>query len=291
MLYLFDKYTQEYPRRQVSVLKKFESAPEYLHKMTSVQVNEITKNFQPVIKNTADKNRRFIAQYLTWLTENGIKVSLDAKEIDLPVEAQFPNYIFSAADIHKYYEKLFVAVDRIGAISNITYSKEMFLMPYAAGILGYYGLTAEQIIALDLSDIQEEGVLGYDLPLTKEDIDILLRYKNMNTIGNNFPLKGTKFIRSFRSVPIVDASFFVRPFERVRLEKEYTYLSEMLKHYNVVMMGKFDRAYQHEQKFGIEIVPGSSVPQWFYDLMEVRGDWIFARKKEYLAYKEARDKQ
>ena len=292
MLLFFDEYIAEYPRRQVGVLKKFETAPEYLHKMTSPEVNEFAKDWQPVIQLTANKHRRFINQYLTWLAdEKSVEVVLDARKIEFPTESQFAHYIFNTDDLHNAYEMLGKAAERAAALANISQPEKSVLMTHVTDILMFYGLTEEQILALDLSDIQKDGVAGYDLPLTEKDIEILLEYKNLTVFSNNVPLLGTKYIRTTYTGEIIspDPRFFSRSLDRMVIEKEYAYLKTLLKPNQVALMGKFNRVYEYEKTHNEMIRAGETTPAWFRQIMEISGDWISTRKKDYLEYREARN--
>lgn len=293
MVLFLDDYITEDPKRQIAILRKFESCKKNLHEMTAAEVNEFAKSWQPVIKNTANKQRRYISQYLNWLAKRGESIVLCAADIKIPVTAQFEHYIFSTDDIHAYFEKLCEEVEltetQLGYTDSTT---ESLYMPHAVGVLAFYGLTAEQIFRLDLSDVQPDGVAGYDLPLTPDDIDTLMQYQALRRYSNYRALLGTKYIRSINSESIRDDSrYFTQPLSRLVIRKEAEYLKPLLSFTTLSLMGKFNRVYQHEQKNGTEILKGKGTPDWFCAIMEipVGSRWVTERKKEYIKYRAARE--
>lgn len=292
MLLFFDEYITEYPRRQVGVLKKFESAPKNLHEMTSTEVNEITKNWTPVIVTTANKHRRFLNQYLEWLeNKKNIEVVLDARNVEFPTEDQFAHYIFTTDDLHDYYKQLDQAAEKAAIAAHTIRPEKSVLMTHVIDILMFYGMTDDQILALDLSDVQRDGIAGYNLPLTEKDIDILMEYRNLTVFANNVPLLGTKYIRTTHSEEIIspDPRFFGRSLDRIVVESECSWLKSILKPNQVSLMGKFNRVYEYEKEHNVTIQPNEATPVWFRQIMEISGDWITVRKKDYLMYREARN--
>ena len=291
MLLYFDDYTKEYPRRPVSELKKFESCPKALHEMTLTEVNEIVKDFQPVLRNTALRARRIIAQYFDWLSEKGVQVSLDAKGIEFPITSEMEHYVYNSNDIHQYFVILDNAIKEHDALIGATTSHEALLMTHAAGILAFYGLTDEQILNLDLKDVLPTGVVGFDLPLSKDDMAVLMEYKGMDKFANGLPLLGTKYIRTTYSynTEIEDPRFLSRPLVRLNISKEYNYLKDLLKPTTLNLMGKFDRAFRYEKENGEEIKMNITTPQWFGKIMQLKGSWLAERKKDYIAYRNIRN--
>lgn len=291
MLYLIDEYMAEFPLRQHDELLKFKSCDKNLHEMTLKQINEIVAKWNLVTPETALRTKRKIAQYLNWLEDNkGQIVNFDIKEVSFPTKDATSNYIFSTKDIQKYYDILYIAIERKAAMNGTNASTNIFKMTHAAGILAFYGLTDEQILALDLSDIQPDGVKGYDLPLTQEDINVLMAYKHTRSYDDFHAIKGTKFIRSAASNgKTVDSYFLNRPLSKVELEEKYLYIKPLLKTSQLNLFGKFDKVYHKEIEYGEEIPTNGKIPDWFKYIFMVSPNWLTKIRKQYIEYRDARD--
>lgn len=293
MLYLIDKYIAEYPHRKIPELLRFGECSKNLHEMTLNEVNAIVSTWNAVIASTAENTMRKIAQYLEWLEDQGEKISFDVRKVEFPIKENTENYsVFSTRDIQKHYDTLYTAIDRKAAKTGLSGSTSSLLRCHAAGILAFYGLSDEEILQLDLSDVQPDGVIGYDLPLTKEDIEILLKYKNLQQYDNNKNLKGTKYIRNGNGGNLVgDMRFLNRPLVRAEIDEQYSYLKSLLKTSQLNLLGRFDRAYKEEKCREDKILVGKKAPQWFADILHLQGNWLLKKKHEYIAYRDLRDKQ
>ena len=288
MLYKIDEYIAEFPNRPVLELLRFKDCIKPLHEMTSDEVNSIVASWKPVSPSTALYTARKINLYLDWLNEGA---QFDAREIKFPIKNDEKKYIFSSDDISKYYNILAEAVERKAVLNGTTAAIEIFNMTHAAGILAFYGLSDKEILDLDYSDVQEDGVNGYDLPLTKDDINILMRYKRMTKYEtNNNVLRGDKYIRNrLQSDKPTDSYFLNRPLSQVEVEEKYAYLKPLLKTATLNLYGKYNRAYLEEKKRGEIIAARGIIPKWFKDIFNVGANWLTKRRKEYIEYRSARD--
>lgn len=291
MLYLIDKYVQEYPDRPLQALEKFKDLPKNLHEMSLAELNDIVKEWNPLTERTAYNQRKSILYYLKWLRYQGIQVNPQiANEIEIPIsKRQF--LIYSTKDIEYYYNILFKLLEKQAIMENSTFDKSKYYLCYATGILAFYGLTDEQIINLQLSDVQPDGVIGYDLPLTEHDIDILLKYKNVTKFSNNMPLIGTTYVRSTRNASeSIDSGFLSRPIWRVKLDDENNYLKSLLRVSNLYKLGLYDKIYQLEKETGQRIEINCITPQWFMDIVnKTKTSAITLSKKDYIEYRAERN--
>lgn len=289
MLYLINEYMAERNNLQAFELLKFESYPKYLHEMTIKEVNEIISGWNPVLPRTAMYTARKIGQYLEWLEKRGVSVAFKASELIFPIKKDNEAMIFSTVDIQKFYDILYGAIERQATLNGTNASTDVFLMTHAAGILAFYGLSDKQILDLDYSDVQPDGVRGYDLPLTQDDINVLMSYKNFKTYENRKSLKGEKYIRSVVYGQTLDGQYINRPLSRVVCEDEYKFVREILTTSKLNLFGKFNRVYLEEQKRG-ELIPDKGViPEWFSDIFKVSINWRGKRRKEYISYRNARN--
>lgn len=292
MLLLVSEYSNAYPHRSLQALDKFKDLPNYLHEMSIAEINEFVSHWKPLSSRTAYNQKQQILHYFQWLQTQGVKVDANiAYKIEIPIsKKQF--LIYSTSDLQNYYEILFDYLEEKNKKANTTWSKSTYYMCYAAGILSFYGLTEEQIIDLNLTDITTKGVIGYDLPLTKHDIDILMTYKNTVKLGNNMPLCGDKYIRSTHINTIIEPSFLSRPLWRITFDKEHIYLKNLLRTNNLYLLGTYNRIYQIENK-DIQIEPNKVAPDWFISMFNDslglnNASAISMRKKEYIEYREER---
>lgn len=295
MLYLIDDYIAEglkksSDQKRFLELLRFKSAEKNLHEMTIEEVNKATSEWAAVSESTAANIRRKFGQYLKWLAQKGISSNFSAADMKMPIKNVEEVDIYSTSDIHKYYDLLKIALERNAASKGESTSLFFYNMCHAAGILAFYGLSDKEILELELSDIQPDGVIGYDLPLTKEDIDVLLRYKYQTKCDNGLNLQGTKYIRTASTKVPADAQFMSRPLILLNVEEEYSFLKTVLKNSYLNLQGKFDRAYRLEKSSKDKLAERGKIPQWFVDTFQVSVNWITKRKKEYLAYRERRDR-
>lgn len=290
MLYLIDEYSKQYPHRRTLELQRFEKTESFLHEMTIEEVNKECANWESVSNETAANTKRKIAQYLNWLADLGCTVKFNAADIVLPVKEEIVPQIYSTSDIHKYYDILEKALERQAILNGNNASMFFLNMAHAAGILSFYGLTESEFLSLSLSDIQFDGVRGYDLPLTNDDLDVLMTYKYQSKCDNNHTLKGTKYFRSASEIKVVNASYINRPLTLIDVGEEFQYLKTILRTSYLNLCGKFNRAYHEEKATGQMIVCSSVTPQWFLDIFQVSKNMIARRKKEYVAYRNQRNK-
>lgn len=284
MLYLISEYASEYPYRNLQGLEKFKNYSKNLHEMSLSEINEIVSQWSPLNTRTAYNQKKQILHYFQWLQSKGEKVDTSIVDnIEIPISKK-KFLIFSTKDIKLYYDILFEHLEKKSIINNTEFSKSPFYMCFAAGILSFYGLTAEQIINLNLSDISVNGVTGYDLPLTKEDIDVLMTYKNTTRLGR-IPLLGNKYIRSTHFNTKIDSSYLSRPLWRLTLDSEHIYLRKLLGVNNLYWLGLYSRIYNIEQETG-QMEFRCDTPKWFVDMLEIsNAASISQRKKEYLEYR------
>lgn len=292
MLYLISNYIDSNPhRKEKSILEllRFEKTDKFLHEMTIKEVNAETANWTPVSRETAVKTKSKISQYLKWLSDQNVSVAFNAKDIVLPLKETVSAEIYSTKDIYHYYELLEMSINRMVTRDGTSFSGRYLLMTKAAGILAFYGLSDDQILSLDLSDISNEGVAGYNLPLTQRDIDTLLAYKRLERYDNNKTLKGTKYIRTVTPDVLPNTLFLNATFKFIKVEDEYKYLLTALKTSQLNLFGKFDRVYREEKSRGEDIASTRQIPQWFADIFNVSKNWLTKMKKEYLEYRKKRD--
>lgn len=291
MLFLLDEYKAAYPKRNFAVLDKFKSLPKNLHEMTLSEINNVTKKWNPIAEGTVDLYKHNLQYYLEWLQTKGIVTNPTvAKQIVMPILKS--NYrIFSTKDLTYYFNEFYRYIERLAIRTGKSIGKEQFFICHAAGILAFYGLSIEQIVDLDLSDIQPDGVRGYDLPLTKEDIDVLLTYKRLTHVGRNTPLIGTKYLRSTKAEG-VDKSKINAPISRLTIDEDYAYLKKLLSVTNLYVLGLYDRMYKAESKSDKELTMMGVNPQWFLDILaplKLGKTSLTAYKKDYIEYRQERD--
>lgn len=288
MLYLIDLYMKEYPHKQINELLKFAEAKENLHEMTTEKVNSLTAKWEAVEPAVALSIKRKIAHYLDWLSEKGIDVKLEAKNIEIHTIARDSVGIYSTDDIQKYFDILVNAIEKTVAKSGKEIPTNFLKMSRAIGILAFYGLSEEEIISLRRDDVSINGVRGYNLPLTSKDIDTLLAYKNLTTFNNGQDLKGSGYVRMSSSYTVT-VKYLNRYLHDLKIDDEYAFLKDVLKTSRLNTFGKFDIAYREEKKRGEIIAVNARTPQWFADIFKVSVNWLTKMKKEYIAYRDRRD--
>ena len=291
MIFKFDEYVQTYPNRVVSTLKKFVNEAKNLHQMSTDEVNDITEKWSATTEASAANIRNTIKLYFEWLENQGIDVLPILDKIVFPIkQAQF--LVYDSETLHATWEKLLASCERKATLDGTTGTEDRLLISYAAGILSFYGLTTDEILALDLSDVQKDGVIGYDLPLTEKDIDVLLRYKNLTRFKNNQVLTGTKYIRA---VYEVSADIIDRPLGIVKCCDSEKYLASVLTHKNLSKLGAYSRIYDVEQSTEpLNLSEQYALPEWFFaELEKATGKKLVnsrrsSYKKDYKAYRDER---
>lgn len=289
---LYDEYKAEFPNRNHSVLNKFASAGVNLHETALEQINAVTGKWDALSEKTADDQRGAIRLYLAWLKTKGVEVSFTADDVVLPLK-QEPFVIYDNKTLHETWGRFFKACDRQATINGANFSETSYSMSYAIDILSFYGLTIEQIIELDLSDVQPTGIIGYDLPLTEKDMDILLDYKNLENLENRKKLTGHKYLRSAGEINLKSITMALR---KAEVADEDKWLKSVLTYRNVFKLGVFSRMYETEKNSYRKVRGGNAtLPEWFTEGAEkILGrkppaNRLTQYKKEYLAYKAERE--
>ena len=293
MLLLIDNYKEAYPNRDLTVLEKFRSQPKNLHEMSIAEINDITKGWDALASQTTKRHKNAIKYYLNWLQSQGVACNPTiADKITLPTKKE-EYLIYSTQDLNHYFDELYKSTEIDSARSGETNGREQFYVIHAVCVLSFYGLTIEQILALDLSDVQPDGVLGYSLPLTKDDIDVLLRYKNLTSVGRGRKLKGTKYVRGFQDDGAVCKDDIGNPLRRHVFSEEYNYLKKLLTYPNVYTLGVFNRMYEAEKASGDMLLANKRIfPAWFKGItepMRLSVNTLTVYKREYMQYREERN--
>lgn len=292
MVYKFDEYVEAFPTRNVSTLKKFVSEVKNLHEMSTEEINAIIATWGAVTRASAFNVKSIISLYFDWLAEQGINAKANKESLVIPIRStEF--LIYSSENLHEYWEKFFESCEKQTALTGDFFSRNTYLASYVAGILSFYGLTVEQILALDLSDVQRDGVYGYDLPLTRADIDILLEYKGINELANNKKVVGSKYIRS---TGVATENTLDRSINHGMCKTEDKYLKRLLTFKNAYKLGRYAEIYNEEKRTGKLVdLSNRAIPNdWFLKKIELivgselKGSRITAYKKDYDAYRSER---
>ena len=292
MLYKFKEYVEQFPKRNVSTLKKFAGEAKNLHEMSTKEINVIISTWGAATSGTAANQKSIISLYFNWLTENGVPVTANIDDIIIPVKtAEF--LIYSSAILHEYWEKFFASCERQATLTGDFFSRDKYLTSYVAGILSFYGLTSAQILELDLSDVQRDGIIGYDLPLTQTDIDVLIKYKGLNELANNKKVSGHKYIRA---AGVVNEDTLDRGINHGACESKDKYLKRLLTFKNAYKLGRYAEIYTEEKRTGkLVALSNRAIPaDWFLKKIELivggelKTNRITAYKKDYEAYRSER---
>lgn len=292
MVYKFNEYVAAFPKKPVSILKKFENEPKNLHEMSIEEINAIIASWGGTTPATAMNRKSMIKLYLDWLVETGVPVKANPEEIVVPVKnAEF--FIYTSEILHKYWDRYLKSCEREAAKSGEFHSRARYLTSYVSGILSFYGLTAKQILALDLSDVQPSGIANYDIPLTQTDIDVLLEYKGLNELANNKKVIGTKYIRSAGTVTEDTLDYGIA---HGACGKDVKTLKRILTCKNVYKLGRYAEIYAEEKRTGklVDLSNRAIPADWFIKQIglivggEVKPARITAYKKDYEAYRSER---
>lgn len=288
MLLMIEDYKKE-TSATVCRLMMFNSYELYLHEMTLEELNKAVSNWTPINESTVPAYKRQIKQYLTWLKNKGVATNPEIADlIEFPVYKSEPQ-IFSTADLEGFFDDLYFEIEKARAANEEVPPVESFTMVYAADILAFYGMKPEEIIALSLSDVQTNGVLGYDLPLAPADIDILMRYKQIKTTGSR-KLKGDGYIRSAKDTPI-DTGFLSRPLYRLKSTPYRNKLKKILAITSVYEQGIFSRVYEYEIKNNTFLSSSLRRPEWFAEMFAGESQTSITQKKiKYIEYRNVRNK-
>ena len=292
MLYKFKEYVEQFPKRNVSTLKKFAGEVKNLHEMSTEEINAIISTWGAATSGTAANQKSIISLYFDWLAENGVAVAADINSIVIPIKsAEF--LIYSSENLHEYWEKFFASCERQATLTGDFFSRDKYLTSYVAGILSFYGLTVEQILALDLSDVQRDGIIGYDLPLTQTDIDVLIEYKRLNELANNKKVSGHKYIRA---AGVVNEDTLDRGINHGACESKDKFLKRLLTFRNAYKLGRYAEIYTEEKRTGklVDLSNRAIPADWFLKKIELivgselKTNRITAYKKDYEAYRSER---
>lgn len=288
MLYLFDEYVAEYPARAVAGLNYFLDSPKNLHEMSAEEISEVYNNTPEITEKTAAAHKSAIRLYLKWLLSRGIKCDPTVVQ---RVECNLSNkkfLIFSTEDLAYYQEVLKDYLTATAENGGKKISPVTLLMIHASGILSFYGLTEEEIVALRYDDVQPDGVRGYDLPLTDKDIRVLLDYKSCKAV-NSRPLKGDGYIRSAQPYDI-NPTFMSRAVWRQKLDATHDYLKPLLRMNNLYQLGVFSRVFEYEKTQSKKLAKNAQTFDWFIDMAcpDRQPNAVTATKLRYLEYREER---
>lgn len=291
-IYLYDEYFADYPYRPKTVLDKFVPAKKYLHEMTLEEVNAYVAGWKPFSSNTAAKMKREIKVYFDYLIKLGVKA--DPKlyiKMNIPVKSN-EYLIYSTDDIRKYWDILLNAMKEHSKKIGKFFSPQPYYVTIAAGILSFYGLDTEEIFSLPRFDVTPNGVKGYDLPLTQEDIDDLIRYRDLKEMANRVSLTGDMYIRSGKqgTSKTIPRDFLTTALRRSdNVDEDHKYLKPYLTDTYLYKMGMFDRAYNYERENSVVVEFDRNTPEWFANIMgNVAKDALLKLKKEFIEYRSER---
>lgn len=303
MVYLIEEYKNAYKHLRLNAIKKFENYDKNLHEMSLTELNEIVSTWERTNSETIYKWKRDIINYLEWLQEKGIKTNIDVIDKIEFVKAEKEYLIFSTNDIRHYYESLFDNLEKLAAQTGKMFNRKAYYMSYASGLLSFYGMTLNQILSLDLSDVQPSGIIGYEkFEIAKEDMQIILDYKHLNYVSNNMRLIGTKYIRTTsKTKGEIKPNYLIQPLNRLTSyhNESINQLVSLLNPNNLYLLGKHNRVYQYEKEHHEYIAVGGTTPEWFYEIEEIAKPvankratvTISTRKKDYVNYRVERDSQ
>lgn len=288
----YDEYFADYPYRPKTMLDKFVPAEKYLHEMTLEEVNAYVADWKPFSSNTAAKMKRQVKVYFDFLHKLGVKA--DPKiylKMNIPVKSN-EYLIYSTDDIRKYWDILLDAMEKHAKKIGKFFSPQPYYVTIAAGILSFYGLDTEEIFSLPRFDVTPEGVKGYELPLTQDDIDDLMRYRDLKEMSNKVSLTGNMYIRSGKqgTSKIIPRDFLTTALRRSdNVDEEHKYLKPYLTDTYLYKMGMFNRAYNYERDNNVLVEFDRNTPEWFADLTgNLAKDALLKMKKEFIEYRAER---
>lgn len=297
MVYLLDEYYKQHPERENlirPVFDKFANAEKYIHEMSLDELNTIVADWKSLKTSTIEVRRSALALYLHWLKEQGIETNPDIVKGIAFSEKVYKCLVYSTDDIHKLWNEFLKDIDITAEKKHKVASTEPLLVCYVSGILGFYGMTKQQIMSLQLSDVQTNGINGYDLPLTQKDKEVLLRYKDFDTLANGQPLKGTGYIRSSRT-EFPNESILNKALGKVECSDDMKYLMSFLTHSNLYKLGLMDRIFNYEKTHRPAVDNGFAIPDWFKQMInesmgkETTLRTISQYKQEYISYRTERN--
>ncbi len=286
MIYKYEEYAAANPKRPMQVLNKFKDTEKFLHKMSIDEINSVVSSWDALVPGSVFNSRSAIKNYFIWLKGNGVSVDPDiVKDIEFPTKKNI-FLIYSTDDIRYYWDLILKDAERYSYKYNETFNSQFYWMCQAVSILSFYGLKAEQILDLTLSDVQPNGVLNYDLPLNSKDIEILLRYKNLKEYSGSQKLLGYKYIRSTKSDEISNKIYLNYSLVRIKCDEEYNYIKTLLTDSNLYKLGIYNRLYQYEINNKVRLEINAKTPEWFIKITGKCSEGKLTKlRKEFIEYR------
>lgn len=280
MVYLIDEYYERFPERKNTIrplFDKFIGTEKYLHEYTIDELNAEVSNWDALKMSSFKVRKNALSLYFDWLNKQGVDVDPNiTKEIVFP-EKEEKFLIYSTNEIHSLWDDYYLDIE-LNAIKN---NKPVVLKPllvcYVAGILAFYGLNKEQIMSLQLSDVQESGIIGYDLPLTKKDIEVLLRYKGYQAYDNGKKLIGTTYIRSTSPEP--SDTILNMALRKSECSEDMSGVKTILNYNNLYLFGLFNRIFEYEKTHSPKLDNRNGAPDWFKKFINESGNSISKKEK------------
>ena len=271
MIYKYEEYAAANPKRPLQVLNKFKDTEKYLHQMSVDEINSVVSSWDALVPGSVFNQKSAIKNYFVWLNTNGVSVDPDiVKDIKFPTKKEV-YLIYSTEDIRYYWDLILKDAEKMSFKYNEQFNSQFYWMCQAVGILSFYGIKAEQILNLTLSDVQPDGIIGYDdLPLTDKDIYILLRYKNLKEYSGSQKLIGYKYIRSTKSEEISNKIYLNYSLVRIKCDEKYNYIKTLLTDSNLYKLGIYNRLFEYEIKNNVKLENNTKTPEWFTRIVSVQ---------------------
>lgn len=291
-VYKCKEYFEEYPNRIKSkgVFDKFAMASKNLHEMTLDEINQITSTWDGFAYATANKMRKEIKLYFDWLWEKDYDVDTEMyKKMNIPVKNN-EYLIYSTDRLRYYWDMILDAMEKYAKARNRGFSRDSYLVNIAACILRFYGMTIDDVFELPRWDVTENGIKGYDYNIKKEDLEILIKYRDLKELQNKMTLTGDKYIRSGRNDSQIPRDFLTAAMRKSdNVDEKYKYLKSYLTDTYCYKMGLFYRVYEYEVNNHTTVDEKRNIPRWFIELVgnPTQGK-LLVLKKEYLEYREER---
>lgn len=297
MIYLYDEYVKAFPTRPLQALNKFKDSAKNLHEMSLDEINQEVLKWERLKRSSIEVQKGDLIRYLEWIKQQGIKTNPDIiRDVTFPTQDE-KYLIYSTIEIHALWNKLLNGIKRQATIKGNTFSIKSFLVCYVAGILSFYGLTKNQILSLTLSDVQEDGIIGYDIKFTAEDVKILMQYKNLVELENGKRLVGYKYIRSVKEN--VDERILRSAIGKADCTEDVKYLKKVLTYSNLFVYGVYNRIFNYEMERKLVVQNGMATPKWFIEFVKeietnckdnavINDVTIVKHKKAYIFYRTER---
>ena len=277
---LLERYKAEYPNRRIKAVASFDN----IENMTFDELQKVVSKGEPINPESATTYTINIKSYIEWLNANGISTKITPAEVsNLKFPLRSSDYvIFDDESLHQAWRRFFDSAEEVKG----RFATDRVLITYAATILIFHGMTVQQLMELELSQVHDDGVIeGYEhIKLTPKDQAIIMNYKYLKVSPNGKALTGTKYIRS--SMENVTEDFIYRQFARIKVADPNTKTVLGLK--NIILAGQFNRIYEMEQKYGM-IKWNCKLPDWFVNVLNENGELPHAtfskRRNQYEEYK------